>query len=95
MLFKPSISITDYDYKFRIKIERPLLMTRNHLYRKCNRFLKHFPNYNLYWEDDFTLIINIYFDNTGWDKDRKNSKTQITSSFDGERTYINFRWTDE
>lgn len=95
MLFKPDISVTDYDYKFRVKVERPLLMTKHHLYKKCNKILQHFPNYNCYWEDDFTFIINIYFDNTGWDKDKKNKRTQITTSFNGERTYINFRWTDE
>lgn len=76
MLFRIDYSVCDYDYKFKIKVSRPLLMSRRRLERKFQGLLQHFPNFSVYWEDEWTYIINLYFDGSvgyisfKWTEDR-------------------------
>lgn len=92
MLFKIQYDFVKVeDYKFKIVVIRPLLMTRKHLEKKLRRVLNLFPNYSAYWDSDFDFIINLYFDSTGWDKDRENRKL---STYVGDG-FIQFKWTED
>lgn len=95
MLFRVDYSVCDCDYKFKIKVSRPLLMSRRRLERKFQDLLQHFPNFSVYWEDEWTYIINLYFDGKGWDKD-KDGKSHYSSVYcDGSVGYISFKWTED
>ena len=95
VLFKVDYSVIDYDYKFKIKVSRPLLMSKRTLERRFQRVLQHFSNFSVFWEDEWTYIINLYFDGSGWDKDRE-SRSHYTSVYcDGSVGYVSFKWTED
>lgn len=94
MLFRIDCSVCDYDYKFKIKVSRPLLMSRRRLERKFHSLLQHFSNFSVYWEDEWTYIINLYFNDKGWDKD-KGDKSYSSVYCDGSIGYVSFKWTED
>lgn len=61
--------VEQYDYKLKIIIQKSFLETGYKLSRKVWKIMDKFPNYNMHWDNN-KLIVNIFFDNTGWDSDR-------------------------
>lgn len=62
-------SVKQYDYKLKITIQKKFFQTKYRLIKKIRFIMDNFPNYNMYWDNE-DLIVNIFFDDTGWDKDR-------------------------
>lgn len=59
-----------FSYKFHVTIKKPWYMTKYMLHAKANKFIKDFPNYLMGYDSDIkTLIIDIYFDETGFNKE--------------------------
>ena len=68
--------VEEYDYKLKITIQKKWYQSQYCIYKKVKNIMENFPNWNIYWENNF-LIINLFFDSTGWDKDRENTQIKI------------------
>lgn len=68
------ISVVDYDYKYKIHITKRFLYPKFLLVRKVKKIISNFPNYNYYWDNN-VIVINLYFDDTGWEKDQEHTNT--------------------
>ena len=75
------IKVKQYNYKLELSIKKQWFQISFLLSRKIQKIMNNFPNYNMYWENN-NLIINIYFDNTGWEKDKENLITDVINLYE-------------
>ena len=75
------IKVKQYNYKLELSIKKQWVQISFLLSRKIQKIMNNFPNYNMYWENN-NLIINIYFDSTGWEKDKENLVTDVINLYE-------------
>ena len=75
------IKVKQYNYKLELNIKKQWFQISFLLSRKIQKIMNNFPNYNMYWENN-NLIINIYFDSTGWEKDKENLVTDVINLYE-------------
>lgn len=75
------IKVKQYNYKLELSIKKQWFQISFLLSRKIQKIMNNFPNYNMYWENN-NLIINIYFDSTGWEKDKENLITDVINLYE-------------
>ena len=75
------IEVKQYDYKLKLIIRKRWFQNAILLDKKIQKIMNNFPNYNMHWEDN-NVIINIFFDSTGWEKDKKNFTTKIINLYE-------------
>ncbi len=75
------IKVKQYNYKLELSIKKQWFQISFLLSRKIQKIMNNFPNYNMYWENN-NLIINIYFDSTGWEKDKENLVTDVINLYE-------------
>lgn len=75
------IKVKQYNYKLELSIKKQWFQISFLLSRKTQKIMNNFPNYNMYWENN-NLIINIYFDSTGWEKDKENLVTDVINLYE-------------
>ena len=75
------IKVKQYNYKLELSIKKQWFQISFLLSRKIQKIMNNFPNYNMYWENN-NLIVNIYFDSTGWEKDKENLVTDVINLYE-------------
>ena len=69
-------AIEEYNYKLKIIIQKKWYQKKYNVCKEVKNIMHNFPNWNMYLENNL-LIVNLFFDSTGWDKDRENTKIEI------------------
>lgn len=82
------------DYKYQIALRKPWYINNVKFTRYIRRFIQNLPNWRMQWKGKY-LIIDLYFDDEGLDRDDKTARWKTESMNALQGTLVSFKREDD